>query len=85
MKRPCWPDGAREGAADMAEQLAGEQALGERAAADGHERPRLPRGGEPARNDPLPVPVSPVMTTVRLCGATASMLAGWPRSRGLCP
>ena len=38
-------DGAREGALDVAEELALEQRLGDRAAVDGHERAVAPGAG----------------------------------------
>ena len=63
--------GARERAAHVTEQLALEQALGNRRDVDGNEAPLASRAAtvEGARTSSLPVPLSPKMSTLARPGA----------------
>ena len=70
--------GAGEGALLVAEELALEQALGDRGAVDRDERPRRAarlRSWMARATSSLPVPVSPRMSTVASVGATLPMRA----------
>ena len=69
-------DGAGERAAPVAEELAVEQRLGEPGAVDRDERPRraaAPRWWIVRATSSLPVPLSPVSSTVLLFWLTASI------------
>ena len=70
--------GVGEGALHVPEQLALEQGVGQRPAVDADERPRRARPESPwiARaTSSLPVPLSPVISTVELVGATARTIS----------
>ena len=77
--------GAGESAPLVAEQLAQQQALGEGRAVDGHERPVPARAGEVdvRASTSLPVPLSPVISTVTGVSFTLSAVADQRPHRGV--